>query len=204
MFPRKKENEKQKTEAQPASNANPAPTGEPAETQKKTEELSKIAEGLQKEKDEIFAKLQRVAADYDNYQKRTARQTAESIAYEKDRIIKALLPVMDNFEHLLANANCGAQDEALLKGVRIIYDQMLGVLKGLGVEQIKAAGERFDPAYHQAITIRSENGKEEGIILEELQRGYMLNGRVIRASRVAVNKAAINETEQEPETKDTQ
>ena len=169
--------------------------------------MRRQAETLQKEKDDIFAKLQRVAADYDNYQKRSAKQITDNVAYEKDKIVKSLLPVLDNFEYILANTSCGAADETLLKGVKIIYDQMLDVLKGHGIEQIKSAGEPFNPAHHEAITHRSENSKEEGLVLEELQKGYKLNGRLIRASRVVVNKLPSPQTPQPPEeseTKDTQ
>jgi molecular chaperone GrpE len=214
MFPRKKD--KPKEEEQPeAAQQQPQPTEQPKqepaaqtktleELKKEVEELQKQVDGLKKEKDDIFAKLQRVAADYDNYQKRSSRQTADSIAYEKDKIIKALLPILDNFEYIIANTSCGVNDEALLKGVQIIYDQLMDVLKRQGVEQIKSTGEKFDPAHHEAITQRSEQDKEDGLVLEELQKGYKLNGRLIRASRVVVNKAPIAETEQEPETKDTQ
>ncbi|MBN2020869.1 MAG: nucleotide exchange factor GrpE [Sedimentisphaerales bacterium] len=206
MFPKKKEKPKEHSEQ---SQGSTQPQQEPVkqeELQKQVEELRTQIEELQKEKDDIFAKLQRVAADYDNYQKRSARQITDSITYEKDKIIKTLLPVLDNFECIIANTSCGVQDEALLKGVQIIYDQMLGVLKGQGVEQIKAAGEKFDPAQHEAITLRNEEGKEDGAVLEELQKGYVLNGRVIRPSRVVVNKAPAAEAEQaeEEETKDTQ
>jgi len=157
----------------------------------------------------LLSQYLRVAADYDNYQKRSARQIKEGITHEIDRIIKALLPVMDNFECILANTTCGVGDETLLRGVRIIYDQLTAVLKTQGVEQIKAQGEKFDPAHHEAITQRTEQDKEDGVILEELQKGYKVNGRVIRASRVVVNKvpAPAPETQQppeEPETKDTQ
>jgi molecular chaperone GrpE len=216
MFPRKKENGKQKTEdggqkteIQTSSDASSVTASESAEMQKRIDELCKQVEEKQKEKDDIFAKLQRVAADYDNYQKRSARQIKEGITHEIDRIIKALLPVMDNFECILANTSCGVNDEALLRGVQIIYDQLTAVLKTQGVEQIKAQGEKFDPAHHEAITQRTEQDKEDGVILEELQKGYKVNGRVIRASRVVVNKvpAPAPETQQppeEPETKDTQ
>jgi molecular chaperone GrpE len=216
MFPRKKENGKQKTEdggqkteIQTSSDASSVTASESAEMQKRIDELCKQVEEKQKEKDDIFAKLQRVAADYDNYQKRSARQIKEGITHEIDRIIKALLPVMDNFECILANTSCGVNDEALLRGVQIIYDQLTAVLKTQGVEQIKAQGEKFDPAHHEAITQRTEQDKEDGVILEELQKGYKVNGRVIRASRVVVNKvpAPAPETQQPPEeleTKDTQ
>ncbi len=214
MFPKKKDNEKpktedgeQKTESQPASVPNSASPGEAAELQKQLEELRKQTESLQKEKNDIFAKLQRVAADYDNYQKRTSKQVNDNVAYEKDKIVKSLLPILDNFEYILANTSCGAADETLLKGVQIIYSQMLDVLKGHGIEQVKSAGEQFNPAHHEAITHRSENSKEEGLVLEELQKGYKLNGRLIRASRVVVNKLPSSQTPpppEEPETKDTQ
>jgi len=214
MFQKKKDNEKpktedggQKTEEQPASVLNSSSPGEAVEQQKKVEELQKQLEGLRKEKDDIFAKLQRLAADYDNYQKRSAKQVTDNVAYEKDKIVKSLLPILDNFEYILANTSCGAADETLLQGVKIIYDQMLAVLKGHGIEQIKSAGEQFNPAHHEAITHRSETSKEEGLVLEELQKGYKLNGRLIRASRVVINKTPEPQTPpqpEEPETKDTQ
>ena len=209
MFPKKKE--KPKEEHNPATEQEQPKIKSPAQDaetlQKQLEELRKQTEMLQKEKDDIFAKLQRVAADYDNYQKRSAKQITDNVAYEKDKIVKSLLPVLDNFEYILANTSCGAADETLLKGVKIIYDQMLDVLKGHGIEQIKSAGEPFNPAHHEAITHRSENSKEEGLVLEELQKGYKLNGRLIRASRVIVNKTPAPQTApqpEEPETKDTQ
>ncbi len=191
MFPRKKENERPKTE----------------DRGQKTEELQKQIEDLQKEKDEIFAKLQRVAADYDNFQKRSAKQITDSVAYEKEKIIKALLPALDNFEHALANSEGIADAEAILKGVRIVYDHILDALRAQGVEQIEAAGERFDPAMHEAIVQQSDESREDSVVLEELQKGYKLNGRVIRASRVVVNKAPAAEAElpaDDDETRDTQ
>ncbi len=210
MFPKKKENEKQRTEdggQKTESVPDSVSPSEATERQKNVEGLQKQIEELRKEKDDIFAKLQRVAADYDNYQKRSAKQIADSVNYEKDKIIKSLLPVLDNFDHIIANTSCGVTDDALLKGVQIIYDQMLGVLKGHGIEQITSAGEKFDPAMHEALTQRTEQDKENGVVLEELQKGYKLSGRVIRPSRVVVNKLSSSQPPQqpeEPETKDTQ
>jgi molecular chaperone GrpE len=152
------------------------------------EELRRKIDQLQKEKDELFGKLQRVAADYENFQKRTQKQVAEAIAYEKEKIIKALLPAMDNLEHTLTNAQSAEDVDVFVEGIRIIYDQMLDILKSHGVEQIKAIGEKFDPALHEAMTQKAQPDKEENIVLEEFQTGYKLNGRVIRPSRVIVNK----------------
>jgi len=152
------------------------------------EELHSRIDDLQKEKDELFSKLQRVSADYDNLQKRTAKQIAESISYEKEKIIKAILPALDNFEHTLQRAHSAENVDALLKGIQIIYDQMLDILTSHNVEQIKALGEVFNPVLHEAIMQKTEKEQEENIVLEEFQKGYTLNGRVIRPSKVIVNK----------------
>ena len=163
------------------------------------EELREQIEGLQKEKDELFAKLQRVSADYANFQKRAPKQIADSITYEKERIIKTLLPALDNFEHTLQNADSAEDVDVLVKGIQIIYDQMLDIFKSHGVEQIKALGETFDPAVHEAMTQRAEPDEDENIVLEEFQKGYKLNGRVIRPSKVIVNKLPSVEQEKEAE-----
>ncbi len=131
---------------------------------------------------------QRVSADYDNLQKRTARQIVDTIGYEKEKIIKTFLPALDNFEHTLQNARSAENVDVLLKGIQIIYDQMLDILKSHNVEQIKALGEPFDPALHEAMMQKTEPEQQENIVLEEFQKGYKLNGRVIRPSKVIVNK----------------
>ncbi len=152
------------------------------------EELRETIESLQKEKDELFAKLQRVSADYANFQKRAPKQIADTISYEKEKIIKTLLPALDNFEHTVQNAHSAENLDVLVKGIRIIHDQMLDILKSHGVEQIKALDEKFDPALHEAMMQKTEPEKADNIVLEEFQKGYKLNSRVIRPSKVIVNK----------------
>jgi len=177
-----------------------------AKLEKEIEELHQQTENLQKEKDELFAKLQRVSADYANFQKRVPKQIADTIAYEKEKILKTLLPALDNFEHTLQNAHSAKNVDVLVKGIQIIYDQMLDILKSHGVEQIKALGEKFDPTLHEAMMQRTEPDTEENIVLEEFQKGYKLNGRVIRPTKVIVNKPLpeeptlhIEQAEQETE-----
>ncbi|MFC1793692.1 nucleotide exchange factor GrpE, partial [Planctomycetota bacterium] len=159
-------------------------------------------ESLQIEKNELFAKLQRVSADYANFQKRVPKQITDSIGYEKERIIKTLLPALDNFEHTLQNAHSAENVDVLVKGIRIIYDQLLDILKSHNVEQIEALGERFDPAMHQAMTQQSDPEKEEDTVLQEFQKGYRLNGRVIRPSKVIVNKLPEELPEQQQDDED--
>jgi molecular chaperone GrpE len=152
------------------------------------EQLRAEFDSLQKEKDELFAKLQRVSADYANFEKRASRLIADTIAYEKESIIRTLLPVLDNFEHTLDKAHSADSIEAVIKGIRIIYDQMLDILKSHGIEQIQSLGEKFDPSLHEAMMQIYDSNKELQSVVEEYQKGFKLNGRVIRPSKVIVNK----------------
>jgi len=171
---------------------------QPLQENSELKELRDKLNNLQKERDELFGRLQRVSADYANYQKRSAKQIADTVAYEKEKIIKTLLPALDNFEHTLQNVHVVENVDDIIKGVRIIYDQMLDILQLHGVEQIKALGEKFDPASHQAITQRAEADKETDIVLEEFQKGYKLNGWIIRPSKVIVNKLEPQQAVQQP------
>ncbi|MBA7699854.1 Protein GrpE [subsurface metagenome] len=166
------------------------------------EKLRNRIDELQKEKDELFEKLQRVSADYANFQKRVPKQIADTVGYEKEKIIKSLLPILDNLEHTLQNAHSAENIDFLVKGIKIIYDQMLDILKSYGVEQIKALGEKFDPALHEAMMQKAEPDSEENIVLEEFQTGYKLNGRVIRPSKVVVNTPPQQQDEQQEQTTD--
>jgi molecular chaperone GrpE len=165
----------------------------------KTDELQQLhqqVKDLIKEKTEIFEKLQRVAADYENFQKRVPRQIEDTIAYKKEKIIKTLLPTLDNFEHTIQNAHSAENLNIFVEGIRITYDQLLDTLKALGVEQINALGQKFDPAMHEAIMQKADAGQENDTVLEEFQKGYKLDGRVIRPSRVIINKLQAEQDQQ--------
>lgn len=174
-----------------------APAKEPKHKKDDMETLHAELENLQKEKDELFGKLQRVSADYANFQKRSAKQIADAITYEKEMIIKTLLPVLDNFEHTIQNIQTAENMDVLIKGVKIIHDQMLDILKLHGVEQTKSTNEKFDPNLHEAMLQKADPDKEDNIVLEEFQKGYKLNGRVIRPSKVIVNKLPTWQKEQD-------
>lgn len=158
------------------------------------QEQLETVEKLEQEKQELLDKLQRVSADYANFQKRVPKQVADSVAYEKERILKSVLPVLDNFEHTLQNAEKLHDVDVFAKGVRIVYDQMLDVLKSHGVEQTAAVGEKFDPSKHEAMMRREEADQEDDTVLEEFQKGYRLGERVLRPSKVIVNKLAAGGT----------
>jgi molecular chaperone GrpE len=153
------------------------------------ESLRSQLEALQKERDDLFARLQRLSADYANYQKRVSKQIADSVMYEKEKLIRSVLPVCDNFELTIQKAGTGENSEIVLAGVRIIYEQMMDLLKAHEVEPIKVTDTKFDPSRHEALMQRCDLQKEDGLILEECQRGYILAGKVLRPSKVIVNKA---------------
>ena len=170
-----------------------------ADKTEQLEELRRQLADLQKEKDELFARLQRLSADYANFQKRAPKQVADTIAYEKETLIKTLLPALDNFEHTFANAHAAENVDAVIKGVQIIYEQILNILKSHGIEQINALGQKFDPSQHEAVLRKTDPQQPDGTVMEEHQKGYTLNGRVIRASRVVVNKLPEEELAQQSE-----
>ena len=163
---------------------------------KKTRKFHEQIEALEKEKSELFEKLQRISADYANYQKRVPKQIADSIAYKTEAILKSFLPALDNFEHTLAAEQNADNTEVFVKGVRIVYEQLLTIMKSHGVEQIDALGQKFNPAMHEAMMQKSEPQEEDGIVLEEFQKGYKLNERIIRPVKVVVNKQPAEQEEE--------
>jgi len=158
---------------------------------KKIEKLEKQIDELTTEKQELFEQLQRVSADYANFQKRAPKQIADSVAYEKKAILRSLLPVVDNFEHALSHASDAQGEEGLdniIKGIQLVFDHMLDALKAHGVKRIDALDQPFDPNLHEAMMRRSEPDKEDDTVLEVYQAGYMIGEQVLRPSKVIVNK----------------
>jgi molecular chaperone GrpE len=183
------------------------PQEQPKPHEHKHEKIHKLENEIHKlkaEKEDIFGRLQRVSADFDNYQKRSAKQVSETINYEKELIIKSLFPILDNFDHTLTNAANLTNSEDLLKGVKIIYDQFIAILKTHGVEQIESVGKKFNPVCHQALTQKSENDKEDGIVLEEFRKGYKIGDKVLRPAIVIVNKKQKEEPKKTEDEKKEQ
>ena len=162
---------------------------------KKSKKLQERIEALEKEKLELFEKLQRISADYANYQRRTPKQIADSVAYKTEAILKSFLPALDNLEHTLAAEQNTDNMEAFVKGVRIVYEQLLTIMKSHGVEQIDALGQNFNPAMHEAMMQKTESEQEDGVVLEEFQKGYRLNERIIRPAKVVVNTRPAEQEE---------
>ncbi len=162
---------------------------------RKIAEIEEQLKAITAEKQDLFEKFQRVSADYINYQKRTPRQIADSVAYEKKAVIRSILPTLDNLVHAITSAREHNADESVVKGIELVHDQMLDALKAHGVKRIVALGEQFDPTVHEAVMQRSEEDKPDNSVLEEYQNGYTLNDQTIRPAKVIVNKLPRKETE---------
>jgi len=137
--------------------------------------------------DDLENRLLRLTAEYDNFRKRSQREKAEARQFANQHLLEKQLPVLDNFEMALTAAKDA--DPAIRDGVQMIYDQFVGVLKDAGVEPIDAEGEPFDPNIHEAISQQETTDVEEGTVVQQVQRGYKLNDRLVRPARVIVARA---------------
>lgn len=133
---------------------------------------------------EANEKYMRLAADFQNYKRRTENERKDIAAFANERIVKELLNVIDSFERALETTKC--EDENFRNGVELIYKQFVTALTGFGVAVISTEGE-FDPNIHNAVMSEEVEGEEAGKILMVMQKGYTLNGRVIRPSMVKVS-----------------
>ncbi len=151
--------------------------------------LDPMAE-LQTERDDLLNRLQRVSADYVNYQKRTAREVEQARTFANEQLIKALLAVLDDMERALEAARANRDDsDPLLKGMQIVHDKALETLGQFGLEPIEAEGQPFDPDRHQALMRQPSDQAEPMTVLSVAQKGYSLKGRTLRPAGVVVATA---------------
>ena len=136
-----------------------------------------------RERDEYLALAQRAQADFDNYRKRVAKDMASAEAKGVAKLARELLPALDNLGIALRSGETG---EDFVKGIELVYAELTAALERLGVEAYSPEGERFDPNLHEAMAKQPVDGAESGTVVEVYQRGYRLNGTVLRPARVVV------------------
>jgi molecular chaperone GrpE len=167
--------------------AGPGKGGSPSETPSPAP-VADVADvdlaSLQKERDEYLELAKRTKADFENFRKRALREAAEAEGRGRADLAKSLVPVVDNLERALAAA--GEEEDHLAQGVRLVHEELLGVLRRAGVERYSPEGESFDPEWHEAMLTRPGDA---GRVLEVLEKGYRLDGHVIRPARVVVGAA---------------
>jgi molecular chaperone GrpE len=151
----------------------------------KTEDKAKEAEDKTKEN---FDQLLRLKADFENTKKRLQREKEDAIKFANERLLIEILPVADNLDRAMASLSEGHDPAKVMQGLKLAQEELHQVLESHGVKVIPAVGETFNPQVHEAVAaVESADAKEE-IVLDEIQRGYMLNGRLIRPSRVRISK----------------
>ena len=171
-------------EAEEAENAASESAENEAENQESQDEavvqLEKLTADLKEKEDRIL----RLQADFENFRRRTSKEKEELSAVVTQGMLKDMLPLLDNFERAMA---AEAKDgEAFQKGVEMIFTQFTEILKKNGLEHIEVEGQKFDPNFHQAVMRVQNADMEDDDIAQELQKGYMVKGRVIRPSMVQV------------------
>ncbi len=168
------------------------PQTEKAEDENKTAEDAEDAkaqdgaasEAVESQDEALNLKYMRLMADFQNYKKRVEKEKGDIYAYANEKIVAELLTVIDNFERALQVENA---DESFVEGMKMIFKQFTGVLEKAGLEEIEAQGEDFNPNFHNAVMTEDNPDYESGKVTEVLQKGYMLNKKVIRPSMVKVN-----------------
>jgi molecular chaperone GrpE len=161
-------------------------------------EIETICSELQAEKDQLFNRLQRSHADFQNYQKKAIKDRQESVdRIELNTIERFLLPMIDDLDRALKAADDHGykQDDPLFAGVKLVRDQMISQLKQIGIEPIVAEGKAFDPLYHEALMEVPTDDIPENSIVYAMNRGYTQNGKTFRPVRVAIAKAIAKEEE---------
>jgi molecular chaperone GrpE len=154
------------------------------------EQAARAEGGEDKSYKDLYQRYVRLAADFENYKKRLAKEKADVITYGNEELIKALLNVLDNLERALTHSEGPEEDTgAVLEGVKLVHKQFLSLLEKFGVEAVPAGrGQEFDPRVHQAIDRVDSHDVEPGHIISEMLRGYTLKERLLRPALVSVSK----------------
>lgn len=189
------ENAAEKAEAAAGTEAETAAseTDPEAETAKETSEApaadaaGKPADGAKPEQPDWKDRYARAMADFDNFRKRTARDREDLVKFAAKDVIKDVLATVDNLARALEGAKDRA-DDPFVKGVQLVYDGLLKTLADHGATPLDSVGEPFDTNYHEALTSLPSEDVEEGIVMNEVQRGWLLHGKSLRPAKVVVSK----------------
>lgn len=186
-----KDNEKPLDEAAMEENVdiNGDYAGENDDTQAEEEvntlenELAKLQDEVEKQKKEYLF----LAAEFDNYRKRTLKEKAEIIKNGGENVLKGLLPILDDFERGIKAAEADTNAESVLEGMRLIYSKLLKYMESMGVKPMDTTGQPFDADFHEAIAqVPAPSEELKGKVLDTVQKGYMINDKVLRHAKVAV------------------
>jgi molecular chaperone GrpE len=152
------------------------------------EDLKERLEEKKKEFEDIYDRLLRTTADFENFRKRNEREKAERIKFANEELVRELLPVIDNLERALASVKGALDMEPLIKGIEIVLDQFFKTLKKFGVSAFTSVGDRFDPTRHEAVEQVESAAHDANTVVNEFQKGYFMYDRLLRPALVSVSK----------------
>ncbi len=178
------------------------------EDEKSNEEIIEISNEekinqLETEVLEFKDKLLRKAAEFENYKRRTENDQMNLLTYAAESFIKKLLPVLDDFERSLQHIEDAQDIDAIKQGIKLIYDKLMKIFQEQGVIKIDSVGKHFDVDYHEALMQRADDSVESHTVLDELEKGYTYNDKVIRHAKVIVSEeksSAAEETENDEQS----
>ncbi len=157
-------------------------------------ELNEKIKELEQDKQTNFDLYLRAQAEVENIKKRVRREKEDWYKYANETLIKEILPVLDNLEQAISHSNNDGSIEALKEGVELTLKGLKDTLKKLGVEDVKAQDEAFDPCFHEAVSEIEDKSVKPGMVAHELQKGYTLNQRLIRPAMVVVSRGGEDGT----------
>ena len=165
----------------------------PAEEKELT--VDELLERSRQEKEELYQKVLRAAADFENFRKRTIREKEELRKFALSGLIEDLLPALDNLELGLSAADNHPEAKAVADGFSMVAQQILSILQSNGLECVNPEGEDFDPNFHESVGFQPSNEVEDHKVLQVARKGYTLNGRILRAAAVIVSSGPAKEGE---------
>jgi molecular chaperone GrpE len=151
------------------------------------DETTSAQNELEKKLEETTNRMLRLQADYDNFRRRTQKEKESAAKYRSQSLAESLLPALDNFERGMTIDAQSEETKSLLQGMEIVYRQLKEALANAGIEAVESVGQPFDPHFHQAVMQVETDDYESNVVVEEMQKGYMLKDRVIRVAMVKVN-----------------
>lgn len=187
------EKEEPKIQSQEEEQAQSVPCADPASP----EELAAMLEESEREREQFTRLLQRTQADFANYRKRAEEERLEHEQQANARLLQKLLPVMDEFELAIDHADQSSTDQSWLEGIRLIHRKLSTFLESESVVRIEASEKEFDPFEHEAVAHQESDEVPEGTVIEVLQDGYKLHGRILRPAKVVVAKGVSSSQETE-------
>jgi molecular chaperone GrpE len=152
------------------------------------DELKKKLAEKEKEAKENHDRLLRMAADLDNYKKRAAKEKEDWVKFANEDLLKGVLPFIDNLERAVAHSEKSKDIQSLVEGVKLTIQQLLQALNKFGVSRFESIGKPFDPAMHEAMLVVQTDKEKPDHVMQEFQRGYLLNDRLLRPATVSVSK----------------